>query len=234
MTDIYWMEKNDPKPNTGTDNDFINMIMMKNGPKPMPMPLPMPMPMPSSNVFSNGNDIYFYSEINMGSAIKFHNEITKVYNSTVMNMELMKIKGFTINFPPIVIHINSPGGSIFSAFLMMDRMRSLKQKDPRVMIHTVVEGTCVSAATLISVCGDKRFIMKHGLMLIHQLKSQTWGKYNEIKDEMTNLDLLMKKIKKIYKLHTKIPANTMDEILKHDLLWGSKKCLNLGMVDSII
>ena len=71
-------------------------------------------------------------------------------------------------------------------------------------------------------------------MLIHQLSSQLWGKYSEIEDEKKNLDLMMETIKNVYREHTKVPMNKLDEILKHDLLWDAKKCLDYGLVDEII
>jgi hypothetical protein len=38
----------------------------------------------------------------------------------------------------------------------------------------------------------------------------------------------------VYKKYTKVPMKSLDEILKHDLLWDAKKCLDMGMIDEII
>ena len=50
---------------------------------------------------------------------------------------------------------------------------------------------------------------------------------DELEDEMENLKELMKRIKLIYKNKTKIDKKGLDEILKHDLWWDSKKCLKM-------
>ena len=71
-------------------------------------------------------------------------------------------------------------------------------------------------------------------MLIHQLWSATMGKYNEIKDDMENLEKLMKRIKDIYKKHTIVPQKNIDEILRHDIYWDGKTCLKYKLVDQII
>ena len=71
-------------------------------------------------------------------------------------------------------------------------------------------------------------------MLIHQLSSGSWGKMDELEDEMENLKELMRRIKLIYKNKTKIDKKNLDEILKHDLWWDSKKCLKMGLVDKIV
>ena len=71
-------------------------------------------------------------------------------------------------------------------------------------------------------------------MLIHQLSSGMWGRYEELKDDMKNCDVLMKTIKKIYMEHAKIPKSKLGQILKHDLWFDAKTCLNYGLVDEII
>ena len=73
-------------------------------------------------------------------------------------------------------------------------------------------------------------------MLIHQLSSGFWGKYEEFEDEAKNLDRLMKMIKNIYKEHTNIKMtgkNGLNECLKHDLLWDCNECIKQGLVDEI-
>jgi len=71
-------------------------------------------------------------------------------------------------------------------------------------------------------------------MLVHQLSGLMWGKFQEMQDDMENSEMLMKKIKDIYREHTKIPKREMDSLLKHDLWWEAEKCLEFGMIDEII
>ena len=44
----------------------------------------------------------------------------------------------------------------------------------------------------------------------------------------------MKKIKNIYEEYTLIPKRKLNEILKHDLWWDAKTCLEYGLVDEIV
>ena len=186
------------------------------------------------SIYSIGTNVYFYTSITVATSILFQKEINKVYKSIVDTCDIAKTNGYDIVFPPIVIHLFSPGGVIFASFAMIDYLRQLKKKDPRVIIHTIIEGRAASAATLVSVTADKRLITEYGYMLIHQLTSASWGKYNELKDDMENCDVLMERIKSIYKNHTKIPLEEMDKILSHDLYWDANKCLAMGLVDEII
>ena len=75
---------------------------------------------------------------------------------------------------------------------------------------------------------------KHSYMLIHQLSSGLWGKYEDLKDDMENCDSFMKTIKDIYEEHTNIPKKELAKVLKHDLWWDAETCLKYGLIDEII
>ena len=136
---------------------------------------------------------------------------------------------FSIDPPPIYLHINSFGGSIFAAMSSVDII-----ENNSVPIYTVVEGCAASAATLMSVVGKKRFMRPNAHMLIHQLSTIFWGKMEEFDDEMKNLNRLMELIKTIYKEHTNVPVKKINEILKHDIWWDTSKCLKFKLIDDII
>lgn len=188
----------------------------------------------ANTIYSHENHVYFYTDIKNKTIISLRKEIRNVINKLVKKCKIVENYEFTVEYPPIVLHINSPGGSIFSAFNFIDYMTQIKKKYPKIKFHSIVEGRAASAATLISVTADKRFITEYGYMLIHQLWSCTGGKYNEIKDDVSNLDVLMRRIKEIYQKYTKIPDNQIDEILKHDLYWDAETCLKYKLVDAII
>ena len=124
--------------------------------------------------------------------------------------------------PPILkILINSGGGSITAGISSMDTILRCK-----VPVETYVDGFCASAAKLLSVVGSYRFKSRNSYMLIHQLSSQFWGMYSELEDQKQNLDLMMETIKRVYKEYTKVPEDTLDEILKSSFI--SKKIIQYG------
>ena len=55
-----------------------------------------------------------------------------------------------------------------------------------------------------------------------------------MKDEMENVDNMMKTIREIYLEYTKIPKKKLNEILEHDLWFDAETCLKYGLVDEII
>jgi ATP-dependent protease ClpP protease subunit len=171
------------------------------------------------------NHIYFDEDINKHSCRKLIGKIEE------LNIKLGKLEcDYDIDHQlKIYLHINSLGGSVFSAFSVIDTMR--RSKYP---IVTIIEGASASAATLISVCGHERWITRHGYMLIHQLSSGCWGKMTEIVDEYDNLVAITEHIYKIYEDKTHIKKRQLRKLLKHDRWWGADTCLEKGLVDKII
>ena len=175
------------------------------------------------SVESHDNVIMFYGEVNEENA----KSLNKALRQMDKDLQVVKVKyGVEV---PIKLYISSYGGSIFAGFSTVDTIKSLGTP-----VHSYIDGAAASAATLISVVADKRFIHRNSFMLIHQLSSMMWGKYEEFKDEMENLDLLMTRIKEIYKEHCTIPKKELTEVLKHDLWLDSAKCVKWGLVDEIV
>jgi len=140
------------------------------------------------------NTIMFYGEVSERNA-KLLNKAIRMLDK---DLQVFKVK-YDSEPPPIKLHINSYGGSVFAGLSTVDVI--LNCKTP---VHSYIDGSAASAATLISVVADKRFMYQNSHMLIHQLSSSMWGKFEDFKDEMENLDMLMTKIKKIYKDKTSI------------------------------
>ena len=169
------------------------------------------------------NHIYYYSSVNKKSALELNMKLKEVENKLIK-----KYNDFNGHQEYIYLHINSFGGSVFSAFSVIDTI-----KNSKIPVVSIIEGAAASAATLISVMCDYRIIYENSYMLIHQLSSGTWGKMSELEDEMENLKELMAAIRKIYKESTNIPDGEINEILKHDLWWNPQICLQKGLVDEI-
>ena len=159
-----------------------------------------------------GNRIYFYSEVTRPKVLELNRTVVKLANQFKTASELLG------NEPAhIKLHINSYGGSVFAGFSAVDYIRNSK-----VPITSVIDGCAASAATIMSVVAQERLMHENSFMLIHQLSSGMWGKYEELKDDMKNCDVLMKTIKKIYMERAKIPKSKLSQILKHDLWFDAK------------
>jgi ATP-dependent Clp endopeptidase proteolytic subunit ClpP len=169
------------------------------------------------------NTVYFYGDVTESNALDLNSTLHAVDKKLAVSGQFLEVK------PVIKLHINSYGGSLFAGLATVDTIRGLNAE-----VHSIIDGAAASAATIISCSCSKRSIGKYSKMLIHQLSSGMYGKYNELEDDMENNKHLMETIKAIYKEHTKVPMKKLSEILKHDLWFDSKTCKDLGLVDEII
>tara|TARA_R100001594_G_C3929816_1_gene237875 strand:- start:49 stop:654 length:606 start_codon:yes stop_codon:yes gene_type:complete len=170
------------------------------------------------------NRIYFYSEVTRAKNLELNKNI-----ATMSNTLYNRGQSLQVDSGRIFLHINSFGGSVFAGMSSVDYILNSK-----VPITTVIDGCAASAATIMSVVGHHRVMHKHAFMLIHQISSAMWGKFEEMKDDMKNSELLMETIIRIYEEHTRIPRSELKEILKKDIWWDAKTCLDYGLVDEII
>ena len=172
----------------------------------------------------NGNNVYFYGQVTADSCRILGEKIKELNENAIIFKTKLKE-----NPPPINLHIQSPGGSLMNTFYLIDLINSIETP-----VNTYVDGYAASAASLISVVGKKRYMTQNSLILIHQLSGGNEGKFEELDDDMKNMNLFMNIVKKIYLSKTNIKPFTLDDMLKHDIWLSSDQCKELGLVDEII
>lgn len=79
----------------------------------------------------------------------------------------------------IKIYINSYGGDLFTAIQFL---RVLNETEANVLIS--VEGACMSAATMLFMCGDQFEVSEHSMFMFHNYSSGVMGKGGEMFDQL--------------------------------------------------
>lgn len=181
----------------------------------------------SSTDSTDYNKIRFWEHVDDDSCEDLIDDIKNVEDKL---MELHKNYNIPFeNLPPIEIHINSGGGSVFSALAVVDYIKASKFK-----FTSIIEGYAASAATFISCVCDKRLITEHSMILIHQLSAGVIGKMAEMVDEINVCHKLMDVIIRMYREHTNIDVESIKRIMSRDIFWNAEEALKLGIVDEII
>lgn len=179
----------------------------------------------NSEVETANNHIYFYKEVSVKS-IKNLNQtlhlVDKENQKLAIDLDLPSL-------PPLHLHVSSNGGDLYAGFNAVSAIKGVKSP-----IITYVEGGVASAATLITLSGSKRVMSEYSFILIHQLTTGFWGTFEQLKTQMINKEMLMKKIFAFYLSTTKITEAQLDELLKTDLWLPAEKALEYGFVDEII
>ena len=134
--------------------------------------------------------------------------------------------------PYITLRIQSNGGSVRDALLVVDTIKQL-----RTPVHTQIDGYAASAATLISIAGaqGERSMHRHSSMLIHEMTADiTRGTPSEIVVAYTNVQEVERSANQMYEGHTRLRGQALDAELKRDLWLDAPTCLAYGLVDYVI
>ena len=169
-----------------------------------------------------GNDIFFYCDVCEESVAELIRAVKKLELET--RVSLTKL-GLHAQMPQVTIHIRSDGGDLYAGLAAMDFLRHAD-----VHVTTIGEGCVASAATSIFLGGDVRLIRRHAYVLIHQIGSDLWGKYEDLKAEMVHNDRIMRDLKKIYLRETNLPEHKLAKMLKRDVYLSYRKCVKYGVV----
>lgn len=178
----------------------------------------------SENVYvkSEGCDVYFYCDVCEESVAELNQTLKRVELDA--RLALTKV-GLYDQVPQIHLHIKSDGGDLYSGLAAMDYIRNMDAH-----VTTYAEGCVASAATFVFFGGSPRIVRRNAYLLFHQIGSEFWGKFEDMKDEMRQCEKLMRAIKKIYMRETNIPENKLDKMLKRDVYMSYKRCIKYGVI----
>lgn len=175
-----------------------------------------------------GSDVYFHCDVCEPTVLELNLKLRKLEKELLhkhLDLGLEHIK------PEIRIFIRSDGGDMHSGLSAMDCIASLK----RVKVRTIADGVCASAATFLLLGGRTRHMTQNSYILIHQLNMDgSWGKFQDYKDQMENLEQFMDRFREIYVRETNIPDHKLKKILRRDVCMDAEKCLKYGVVDSVV
>lgn len=183
------------------------------------------------------NELHFNGTINSQSMSSLTKELLTMQKTLLNSCKTTKRKfadidseSVSVEIKPqnIKLFITSNGGSVHQVFGAIDTIKYMK-----VPVHTICKGMVASAGTLLSINGAKRFITPNTYMLVHELRSGSWGKYQQLKDSFENCSSLMDHIKKMYIEKTKLTNDDLDKCLHKDTIWNADVCIEKGLVDEL-
>lgn len=173
---------------------------------------------PYEHIKVEGNDIFFYCDVSQDSVTELSVALKKLERD-------LFVATYGLDVVPCVrVHIHSDGGDLMAGLGCMDSIKRLKLR-----VVTIAEGLCASAATFVFLGGSQRIVSPNAYLLIHQLSSDCWGTYENMKDEMKLCEQLMRRLKRIYLKETSIPEKKLDRLMKRDLYLSHGKCVRYGV-----
>lgn len=134
---------------------------------------------------------------------------------------------------PILLVINSPGGSVDSGFAIWDQIKMITSP-----VTTLVTGLAASMGSVLSLCAapKRRFATQNARIMIHQ---PLIG--GVIKGQATDLEIHAKEILKtrkqlvdMYVKATGKDAETIERVIDRDTWLTAQEALAFGLLDGIV
>ncbi len=133
---------------------------------------------------------------------------------------------------PIMIYINSIGGSLYASMGIYNLIRNSKCE-----IHTVVTSLASSGATFILLAGDKRFAYRNSMFFIHEPFDDVNGEFHKIKESFKGSKRYVDHIVDLYHERTGKSKSTIKRHLLSSRWLDAKEALHYGtkgFIDEII
>lgn len=159
-----------------------------------------------------------------------YNEVTE----DTMKAAILELNKLSRRFPgkPLVITLNSPGGSVIDGLALYDHIQELRRRGHHVTVK--VRGMAASMGGILLQSGDKRVIGPEAVVLIHEVASGARGKVNEMQDRVDFSKLLWKKCATILAARSTMTVEEIQEkAFKFDWWLESAEALELGFADEI-
>lgn len=131
---------------------------------------------------------------------------------------------------PIIIYINSPGGSVIDGYSLIDAITLSKTP-----VYTVNLGACFSMGLLIYMAGHKRFAFPRSEFLLHEGFISDGDSVSKVKDYLDFQSNQVEVMTKDYILeHSKIGSDEYDRNMRKEWYFLPKEGKKIGIVDYIL
>ena len=131
---------------------------------------------------------------------------------------------------PIILYLNSPGGSLSDGYGLIDTI--LSSKTP---VYTVNQALCASMGFLIFLAGHKRYTMAHSEFLMHDGSTFTWDSTAKAKDRLEFETVELEKMTKEYIMNkTNITSDYYDEVYRKEWYFLPNTAKEYGVCDYIV
>ena len=134
----------------------------------------------------------------------------------------------------ITLYINSPGGLVTDGLAVYDVIRLLDAP-----VRTVCVGTCASMGAILFLAGQRREIMEHGRIMVHDPafggNHDIGGKKpHQIQSELDDLNRCREALARIISERTGKPLSEVYEITANDTYFSAQEAVAFGLATRIL
>lgn len=138
--------------------------------------------------------------------------------------DLVQFKG-----KDIVLWINSNGGSVFDASQIYT---ALKEHDGKVTVK--IDGTAISAASVIAMAGDEILMSPTSVMMIHNPWTYQEGEAKDMQKAIDMLNEVKDTIMNAYQAKTGKPREEISRLMDEETWMSAKKAVDMGFATGVL
>jgi ATP-dependent Clp protease protease subunit len=130
----------------------------------------------------------------------------------------------------IALYINSPGGSVTSAFAIYDTMQFIGNP-----ISTVCMGTACSAGSFLLMAGTpgRRIALPNSSIMVHQPSGGFQGVVSDIERHAANITRTKRRLNALYAKHCGRSIEEVERALDRDTFLDAEEAKAFGLVDHV-
>lgn len=128
----------------------------------------------------------------------------------------------------ITLLIQSPGGSVYDGWALVDTIRSLRSK-----VKTVAVGLAASMGATILLAGDTRVALPHSAIMIHQASGGSSGSFKDVETTHKEFKRVNDQLKAFIKERSKITDEQIEKFFDRDTWLTAEQALELGVITEI-
>ena len=131
----------------------------------------------------------------------------------------------------IQLIINSPGGYVTSGFSIYDTMKSISSP-----VSTICSGFAASMASILLSAGEKgrRFVLKHGRVMIHQPSGGSGGNASDIEIQAAELIKTKELSARLLAENCNQPVEKILKDFNRDYFMNAEESVEYGVADSVL
>jgi ATP-dependent Clp protease, protease subunit len=134
---------------------------------------------------------------------------------------------------PILLVINSPGGSVDSGFAIWDQVKMIKAP-----VYTLVTGLAASMGSILSLCAEKskRFATKNARFMIHQplIAGVIQGQATDLEIQAKEIIKTREALVEIYRIKTGKEKKQIEKALDRDTWMSASEAKEFNLIDEIV
>lgn len=131
---------------------------------------------------------------------------------------------------PLNVFINSQGGEVFTAFAIYSHLK--RHNGP---VNTYVDGIAASAATIIAMAGERRYMDINSLFMIHLPSTRVQGNRVQIEKDVNTLNKIENILLDIYCDKCNMTREILSKMLEDETWLNVDEAIDCGFItDKII